>query len=241
MILCDFLFFLVNGFIFQRKTYILSFVVNIYNNYLRVVFIARRQKNFNDDMGAYLARIKGSSDDSGNFFKRVDSLIPKRSKKTEEVPEVDNINSTVVDGQKKTFWLWALFTPRSRSFEDEDLEVLPEEVKEEAYALEEEIEEIDDEVEDLENKRDSLFARLFSLFTFSKKEEDYSEDVDPELVAKTLSESQKNEDLINETRIVLKSLHRWLSKLSPEQIDSFKRSPDFHRYKDLLDKYGLIK
>lgn len=208
-----------------------------------MVFIARRQKNFNDDMGAYLERIKSSSDDSTNFFKRVDSLIPKRSKRTESVPEVDDLNSTVVNGSKKTFWLWTLFSSKNNSFEDEDIEVLPDDVKEEAYDLEEEIEEIDSEVEDLEDARDSLFSRLLSLFTFSKKtnQDDYSEDISPDLVAKTLSESQRNEDLINETRVVLKSLHRWLSKLSPEQIDSFKRSPDFHRYKDLLDKYGLIK
>lgn len=192
-------------------------------------------------MSAYLERRHAGSDDSNNFFKKVDSLIPKRKKSVESVPDVDDINSTVVDRPKKKSWFWALFSSNSELPDEEELEDLPENDREVANEIEEEIDEIDSEVEELEENREGLFSRLFSLIRGRPKEEDYDEDIPQEVVTQAIGENQKNEDLIKETRLVLKSIHRWLGKLPPEQIESFKRSPDFTRYKELLDKYGLIK
>ena len=192
-------------------------------------------------MGAYLERRHTGSDDSNDFFKKVDSLIPKRKRNVESVPDVDDINSTVVDRPKKISWFWALFSSSSELPEDEELDDLPEVDKEVAHELEDEIEEVDSEVEELEERRDGLFSRLFALIRGRPKEDDYEDDIPEEVVAQAMGEHQKNEDLIKETRLVLKSVHRWLGKLPPEQIESFKRSPDFARYKELLDKYGLIK
>lgn len=192
-------------------------------------------------MGAYLERRHTGSDDSNDFFKKVDSLIPKRKRNVESVPDVDDINSTVVDRPKKRSWFWALFSSSSELPEDEELDDLPEVDKEVAHELEDEIEEVDSEVEELEERREGLFSRLFALIRGRPKEDDYEDDIPEEVVAQAMGEHQKNEDLIKETRLVLKSVHRWLGKLPPEQIESFKRSPDFARYKELLDKYGLIK
>lgn len=192
-------------------------------------------------MGAYLERRRAGSNESNDFFKKVDSLIPKRKKNIESVPDVDDINSTVVDRPKKRSWFWALFSSNSELPDEEDLETLPENDKDVAYELEEEIEEVDSEVDELEERREGLFSRLFALIRGRSKDDDYDEDIPQEVVAQAIGEHQKNEDLIKETRLVLKSIHRWLGKLPPEQIESFKRSPDFTRYKELLDKYGLIK
>ncbi len=205
-----------------------------------MVLIVKNQRSFNDDMAAYIERRKASDDSSNNFFKKVDSLITRKKKVSEEVPQFDEINSTVVDRPKKQFWLFALFSKSPTT----DLESLDEEDQEIIEEIEEEIEDLDEEVDELETKKMGLFAKLFSFLRGSRSEEDSfeeGEDIDPELVASTIGQHQKNEDLINETRIVLKSLHRWLSKLPPEQIEAFKRSPDFSKYKDLLDKYGLIR
>lgn len=192
-------------------------------------------------MSAYLERRRVVSDDSDGFFKKVDSLIPKRSKRVESVPDVDDINPTVVDRPKKKSWFWALFSSDSKFPDEEDLDDLPINEREEVHDIEDEIEDIDQEVDDLEEKREGLFSRLFGILRGRPKEESYGEDIPPEVVAQAMGEHQKNEELIKDTRLVLKSIHRWLSKLPPEQIESFKRSPDFVRYKDLLDKYGLIK
>jgi hypothetical protein len=206
-----------------------------------VVFIAKRQKSFNDEMGAYIERRRESSDDSNVFFKKVDSLIPKRKKSVESVPDVDDINSTVVDRPRKQSWFWALFSSKSEFPEEEDLDSLPVHDRKVAHDIEDEIEEVDSEVEELEERRDGLFSRLFALIRGRPKEDSYGDDIPEDVVAQAMGENQRNEDLIKDTRLVLKSIHRWLGKLPPEQIESFKRSPDFIRYKELLDKYGLIK
>jgi hypothetical protein len=206
-----------------------------------VVCIAKRQKTFNDEMGIYLERRKAVSEESSSFFKKVDSLIPKRKKNIESVPDVDDINPTVIDGPKKKSWFWALFSYRSTFPDEEELDDFSKDVKEVAHEIEEEIEEVDNEVDELEGRREGLFSRLFALLRGRPREDEYGDDIPPEVVAGAIGEHQKNEDLIKETRLVLKSLHRWLGKLPPEQIESFKRSPDFVRYKELLDKYGLIK
>ena len=63
--------------------------------------------------------------------------------------------------------------------------------------------------------------------------------MDPALVSEQISTSASI--LKEDTRHVLKSIHKWLSKLSPEHIDSFRRSPDFIKYKEILEEYDLIK
>jgi len=187
-------------------------------------------------MAAYIERRRVNDEEKNDFFKKVDSLIPKRRRKSEEVPEIDDFNPTVIDKPKRQFWLFTLFSSRKKdSYED-----LDEEEKEILEEMEEEMEEVDEEIEELTERKEGLLARIF-WFLRKKEIEDEEEDIDPELVSQTISKDQKNEDLINETRQVLKSLHKWLSKLPPEQIEAFKRSPDFNQYKDLLDKYGLIR
>ena len=182
------------------------------------------------DMGAYLDRRKGTSSSSFSFF-RVDSF--SKSKSPSKVPDVDDMETTIVDRPKGKSWLARLFG--SSSVEED----LPDDVREEVEHLEEDIEELDHEVEDLEHQREGLFSRLFSLLRMRKPRE--PEDVDPEMVASAMGNHTRNEALISDTRVVLKDLHKWLGKLPPEQIDAFKRSPDFQRYKELLDQYGLIR
>jgi hypothetical protein len=47
--------------------------------------------------------------------------------------------------------------------------------------------------------------------------------------------------LDEEVKDVLKITFKWLKMMDPETIDEIKRSPDFEKYKKVLDKYGLIK
>lgn len=207
---------------------------------MRVLRVARKQRDFNADMGAYLDRRKGSAQ-SGSFnFFNTDSFFSKKSS-TKSIPDFDSVETTVIEEQptKKKSWFSFLFGSGKQP-EDVDMDDLPEEVRTEVEEVEQDIEEIDHEVEELEKKRTGLFARLFG--ALRKKPEPLEDgDLDPEVVASAIGEHGRNEALISDTRVVLKDLHKWLGRLPPEQIDAFKRSPDFNRYKDLLEAYGLVR
>jgi hypothetical protein len=47
--------------------------------------------------------------------------------------------------------------------------------------------------------------------------------------------------LDEEVKEVLKITFKWLKKMDPDTIAEIKESPDFEKYKAVLDKYGLIK
>ncbi len=64
---------------------------------------------------------------------------------------------------------------------------------------------------------------------FSRKKEDDFEEV--------AAQPAVDEDV----KEVLKITFKWLKQMDPEQIEQIKRSPDFEKYKAVLDKYGLIK
>lgn len=73
-------------------------------------------------------------------------------------------------------------------------------------------------------------TKVKSMGWFNKhKEEDY-EEIAP-------STPVLDEDV----RDVLKITFKWLKQMDPEQIEQIKRSQDFEKYKQVLDKYGLIK
>lgn len=199
------------------------------------------KSSFDKDFDDYLNRRLKKSSDEG-FFKKVESLIPKvgSSKKNEFVDE----DVEEYDAEPKQSFLSKIFR-RFYSFNNngdvDEVEIedeLPENVRKEVETIEDEIETVDEAVEELEEKRDGLLRRLFKRL-FGIKEEDVEEDIDVDLVRSQIE--QAHSDLKDETRIVLKSVHKWLSKLPRDQIDSFRRSPDFIKYKELLEKYDLIR
>lgn len=194
-----------------------------------------RQRELNSELDDYLRkRLNGSQT---SFFKKVDALIP-RIRSSEKVPDVHSTESTVVETKRKSFFWW-LFSSKHSSDEIEDaIDDFPADVKEDVKAVEHQIEEVDAEVEDLEEEREGLLSRLFSVL-FGKKESFDEEEVPLDEVDAQIADEHRK--LRDETRATLKLIHKWISKLSPEQIDAFKRSPDFERYKELLKRYDLIK
>lgn len=203
------------------------------------VSVGKRQKDFNADMDAYLSKRRGgdtSSSSSSFSFTSITEIFSKKES-ANNVPSVNDLEPTVVESQPRRSWISRLFGSSSKNqqpFDEED-EDLVHQVEE----VEHEIEDIDHQIEELEGRRQGFFAWLASLVRSKPNEVEEDEDLDPDLVAQTLQESQ--EELFEETKDVLKRLHVWISRLPPEQIEAFKRSPDFNAYKDLLDKYGLTK
>ena len=202
-----------------------------------MVNIAKKSE-FDKDFDSYLDHRINKSGPS-MFFKKVESLIPsvfdKKAKKS-------NVGVKVTHQTPKKPFLSRIFerfySKKQEDFEDEDFENLPKSKKQEVVPLEKKIEEVDEEVEELEEEREGLLRNFFKkLFGMRNKQEEFDEDDIPSTKKTTDPATQ----LKDETRNVLKSLHKWLSKLPPEHIDAFRRSADFVKYKELLEKYDLIK
>lgn len=199
----------------------------------------------NDDIGSYLERRhSGDSSGSSSFFKRVESLIPSRAG-SESVPDMHDTEATVYDKpKKKRFSLLSIFSRGSRDpkeYEEGD-EELDESDREGLQELEHEIDDVEQQSEELEEKRSGLFSRLFSFLNFGGRSRgEYEEDIPEDQVKEQLKAQEEKDSLYKETRETLKILHKWINRLPPQQIEAFKRSPDFQKYKELLDKYNLIK
>ncbi len=169
---------------------------------------------------------------SNSFFKAVESLIPSskgKSKKTNNESNPSKLKKSFLSAIFKKF---SFSRPTNydnfENYEDE----------EEIVEIEEELETVDEAVEELEEQREGLLRRLFKSL-FGTKSKSIEEDIDEDLVAQQMPSLE--EETKEETKKVLKALHRWISKLSPEHIEAFRRSQDFVDYKELLDKYGILK
>jgi len=147
----------------------------------------------------------------------------------EKVPDMKT-GEVHVEYEKQSFWDKLLGVKYDKKEEpDEEDEIL---VDDEGNAVEVETsnEEVFDEDEEpklkKKGKKRSIFKKLKQSFGKSTHVHFYGEDgpgVDQDL------------------KEVLKVTHKWIEKLPPAKIKEFKESSDFLMYKDILEKYGLIK
>ena len=56
--------------------------------------------------------------------------------------------------------------------------------------------------------------------------------------ASKIHDSEKD---VEQLKSVVKITHKWLEKLSPEEMNAFKRSEDFEKYKEALKSLGMIR
>ena len=92
----------------------------------------------------------------------------------------------------------------------------------------------EEDIDELPPRR-SFFARIFG---WSSRGDYYEEDIYAEEESvDTRNLGEEVEDL----KEVVKILHKWIEKLPSDKINQFKRSDDFVKYKELLDKHGMIK
>ena len=109
------------------------------------------------------------------------------------------------------------------------------EKKEKATAREEveaEVEEMDEEA--YEERQEGIVKRVLVSLGLSRR---MREDADEEEEVSGVNEINEREYL----KDVIRTLHKWLEKLPPEQIRAFRNSEDFQKYKDALEKLGMIK
>lgn len=206
-----------------------------------MININKSKREFNADLDNYLSRRNGQN---VSFFKKVDTMFSKDN--SSKIPKMSYNETTVYDDGTKKNKNWFSIFSRKRKTSD----IMEEEIQEHTSELsaeeemqlremETEVAHIENEEEDLERAKGNVVSRFFaSLFQKrSRVIEDDFEDVSEEQIEKAVQQ----DTLKDETRIVLKSMHKWLSRLPPDQIDAFRRSPEFGMYKELLGKYGLIK
>ena len=160
-----------------------------------------------------------------NINDEMESYLDKRRSQERHARKVRSTDDGPMDEDSSSQnWFAGIFRKR---IPDKVEENLPEEQATELEEMEHEMKEVDDEVEELEEKREGILGRFLKKMRGEKEMPEDLEDATPEIDP--------------EVREVLKTLHKWLGKLSPGDLRAFKQSPDFAQYKALLEKYNLIK
>ncbi|RME52737.1 hypothetical protein D6783_03905 [Candidatus Woesearchaeota archaeon] len=193
-------------------------------------------KDFHKTMDDYLSKV---------HKKREQYTKPKRKLFHVEIKEDDITkleDSQVHVFKREPSWLDRLFR-RSEPVETEELDedLTPEEL-EKLKKMEEEIEQSKKRAKqehmteaEEEAYEETLLTRFFNYLKGARRRQRYIEELEEAPV-------QEHIYIIPEdVKDVLKLLNKWLNKLSKRNLESFKKSPDFQRYKAVLEKYDLVK
>jgi hypothetical protein len=189
-----------------------------------VVIIARKSE-FHDDMTKYLQQRRGKKREP--FFQNLNAILKPKKEETvveEEPMFYEEKRSSGGVGP----WLRSIFKKR---IPDEFEENLTEPQKEELKEMEEEMEELKEAEEMIEEKQESVIKNFLRKLRLFKRVNEVEEEVIGEDVP----------IIDDEMKETLKMLHLWIEKLPPKTLKQFRDSEDFENYKQILDKYGLIK
>ncbi len=180
-----------------------------------MVIIAK--KEFNSDLDKYIDSRKGE-----------ESSLSKR---------LGRVKKSLSEREIKITWpslgIRNMFRRRIPSEERRVREKIPEKDEEEFSEMEDELGQIQEAEDELEQEREGVLRRFFRKLWFSDRQR-----IDDEEVAVEESQVMASDE---ETREVLKGLHKWLESLPQDKKAEFKKSEDFHKYKDLLKRLGMIK
>jgi len=157
----------------------------------------------------------------------------KKSKEEMEVEEEDMEQHFEEGTTRKSFFGWLkekFFTSNDVPEPDEDFEVSTEEEKKEPK---EEVDEVREELEDEyigEVQKQGWFSRLMGKIFVKRREEEELEDAADEIA----------ED-VNDMKIIAEIATKVMKMLPSEEMKEFKKSSDFHTFKEVLKKRELIK
>jgi hypothetical protein len=198
-------------------------------------------KDFNRELMGYIGK-RRSLEKKGFRIK-----FPSQ-KKVEPVPEVGP--GEVKVEYKQPGFLGKLFSfrrgmikeaERSEDLSPEEMAKLRsmeddiEDTEHKIMEKEEEVKEIRQEEEELVQKRENMLTGFFSkINVFKRKRMDDTADVPEEEIEDVPT---LDPDVID----VLKSMHAWLNELPPAKKRDFKAGSDFKKYKEVLEKYGLVR
>jgi len=199
------------------------------------------QKTFNQDMGRYIDNIR-KKDSTTDVLSKLKFLGGSFS---EKVPELAEGEVHVEYKEPSIFRRMMRWRRKYKLGEIE--EELPEKEKEELDELEAEIEALEEEEsaleemeEEFEERRGSLLSVLMRKINIFKPK--HRNDFDEEAFAAEFEQEAMQTGAVDEdVKDVLKIAHIWLERLPDRAKRAFKGSEDFHKYKTILMKYGLVK
>jgi len=116
----------------------------------------------------------------------------------------------------------------------QEVEVI-DEPKDDIIDVAEQMDELDAQDEVME-QRESVIIGFFRKIGLVGENE-VEEDIDPQVEVVETTEPVLDEDI----KMVLKMSYTWLSYLPRNKFERFKESEEFEIYKDVLQKYGLVK
>ncbi|MBW2991113.1 hypothetical protein KY348_05420 [Candidatus Woesearchaeota archaeon] len=202
------------------------------------------KKDFNKELGSYIdkRRVKERSGRGFGF-----KMSFARKKTTEKIPDIEPTEVHVE--YKQPGFLSKLFSFRrglikeastSEELSPEDMAKLRameddiEATEKEIVEKEEEMKEMKEVEDELIEKRENLLTKFFGKINIFKRRRMKTVDVS----AEELGEGPMLDEDIVET---FKIIHKWLEQLPPAKKRSFKASSDFQKYKEVLEKYGLVR
>lgn len=173
-----------------------------------------------------------------DFNKDMDSYIQKKRNGITNfsIPKSKVFANEKIESAKKSLGLFNVFRRRMPSDEEFEQKIKKMEKNQELETMEDNIEEIQEEEDEMEEKREGIVKRFLKLLRKPVKD-NYSDE--EEIVH--AAEMNKADKDIEQLKNVIKITHKWLERLPPEQLNAFKRSEDFQRYKDALKQLELIK
>ena len=199
-------------------------------------------KEFNKELAGYI----GKKRIGRSLF---DSLKRSSAKKPAEKPKTVGPMQVEVE-YKKPGLLSKLFSFRrglikeaekSEDLSPEEMAKLHgmeddiEDTEKEIVEKEEEVKEIKQKEEKLVEKREGMLTKFFEKVNVFKRKP-------MEAVQHQSDEYEKEEPVLDQDVVeVIKIAHKWLGELTPGKKRSFKASADFQKYKEVLEKYGLVK
>ncbi len=128
---------------------------------------------------------------------------------------------------------------------EEEVVSKPEAVQEKMEEVVEDYDTLNEVEKEVEHKKDGLFSKFKSMLK-SKPKHAADEDIPVEQIERVIEGKpakhsddphELREDLKRISKITLSVIH----DLDEEKQDAFKRSGEFHEYKTILEKHGLVK
>lgn len=173
-----------------------------------------------------------------DFNKDMDSYIQKKRKGITNFsrPKSKVFTDEKTEHSEKSHGLFNVFRRRIPSDEEFKQRIKKMKHNQKLEAMEDDIKDIQEEEDEMEEKREGIVKRFLKLLRKPVKD-NYSDE--EEIVH--AAEMNKAEKDIEQLKNVIKITHKWLERLPPEQLNEFKRSEDFQRYKDALKQLKLIK
>jgi TolA-binding protein len=200
-------------------------------------------KDLNKDLSGYIGKRRSMR--RGKLFGWNKAVAIKPAK-----PKSAEVNPDVEVEYKKPGFLSKVFSfrrglvkeaERSEDLTPEEMAKLKgmeddiEETEEKIVQKEDEVKELQQEEEVLVERRESMLSNFFNKINFLKKKQQTQ--AEPEQEENSKYEPVLDEDVVE----VIKICHKWLNELPPGKKRSFKASSDFQKYKEVLEKYGLVK